>query len=376
MSKKDIKQKNTKYNYNIDKYKDIFDDLKIDETYTKPFDKKIKYEHIKSMLPPLQDYNFQADLLMLPTTSKGFKYVLSVVDLWSDELDCEPLKNKESKTVKEAFEKIFKRPHLNVPYASIRTDSGSEFQGDVKGYFKNKQIYHSITEPGRHRQTASIENVNKLLGRLFMTYLNNKSKELKREYNEWTDLLDPKLKLIQKLNDKRRKKDGDPYKKRKHMDIDMIKNKKFSVGDLVYRKLDIPKNGLNNAEKIQKFRMGDYRWDIENPRKITMVLYYNNNIRYMLNDIPKTSFTDVELMKAPETVQVEKFDVKEILNKKVNNKGQILYQVWYKKEKKPKVDMNWLSKEDLIEDGFKDDLEAFDEVYKFIGHKLNKKKRR
>lgn len=373
MSKKDIKQKNTKYNFNIDRYKDIFDDLKIDETYTKPFDKPIKYEHIKNMIPPLQDYNLQADLLELPTTTKGFKYVLSIVDLWSDEIDIEPLKNKESKTVKQAFEKIFKRPHLKVPYASIRTDSGTEFKGEVKSYFHNKSIYHSITEPGRHRQTASVENVNRLLGRLFMTYLNNKSKELKRDYNEWTDLLDPKLKLIQKLNDVRRKKDGDPFKKRKHMDIDMIKNKKFSVGDLVYRKLDIPKDGLNNAEKIQKFRMGDYRWDIENPRKISMVLYYNNNIRYMLNGISKTSFTDVELMKA-ETEKVEKFDVKEIVSKKVVNK-QIFYQVWYKKEKKPKTNENWVKKDDLIEDGFKDELEEFDRVFNIIGAKLNKKKR-
>lgn len=95
--------------------------------HTKPLP-KIKYETVKSIIPDKEDYNFQMDLLDLPTTKEGYKKLLVMVDLATDEIDFEPIKNKESKTVLIAMKKIFERPYLNKPYASIRTDSGGEFK--------------------------------------------------------------------------------------------------------------------------------------------------------------------------------------------------------------------------------------------------------
>lgn len=58
-------------------------DFQVDETYTK-LNSRQKYDKVRNNIPPLGNYNQMADLLMLPTTAKGYRYLLVVVDLWSN----------------------------------------------------------------------------------------------------------------------------------------------------------------------------------------------------------------------------------------------------------------------------------------------------
>ena len=71
-------------------FKDIMKLLKVDETFTKAH-KKYKFDKVKENTFPMQDYNFMVDLILMPVTSKKLKYILVVVDLWSDEFDIEPM---------------------------------------------------------------------------------------------------------------------------------------------------------------------------------------------------------------------------------------------------------------------------------------------
>ena len=347
----------TSKNYNITtKYDGLIKKLGIDDTYTKPFSIKIKYERVKDLMPPKQDLNFQADLLFLPTTNKGYKYLLTMVDLWSDEIDAEPLKTKKPTEVLKAMKTIFKRGILKKPEASIRTDSGTEFLGDVKKYMHDQSIYHSITQPGRHRQTGNIENVNKILGQFLMTYLHNKELKDNEEYNEWTDILKT---LITELNKIRKRPDGDLYSHEatKTLNMNIVSQPpKYNVGDLVYRKLDIPKNAMNKEQlNDARFRSGDLRWDIHEPRKIVKILYYPKNIRYMIKGFPNVSYTAEELK--PANDENEKFAVRKIIDKK-KVKGRIYYLVWFKKELKK--DAVWISRKDLIEDGVKESINEYE----------------
>ena len=50
----------------------ILSNLNINETYTKPLKKPV-YDKVKSNVFPMEDYNFMADLLFLPTTKKKNK---------------------------------------------------------------------------------------------------------------------------------------------------------------------------------------------------------------------------------------------------------------------------------------------------------------
>src|SRR5438552_382523 len=111
------------------KVKQLITKLGIDETLTTPIKKPKKFTRVKHNIPLKEDYNFMADLLFLPTDKAGYKYLLVVVDLATDEFDIEPLKDKQPKNVLDAMLKMFKRKYIKTPYASIKTDDGTEFKG-------------------------------------------------------------------------------------------------------------------------------------------------------------------------------------------------------------------------------------------------------
>ena len=343
MSKKNGKQ-----------YNNLMKEMKLSEKYTKATYKKPKYDKVKDVIFEKQDYNFQADLLMLPMTKNKYRYLLTIVDLWSDELDAEPLKTKQPQEILKAMKNIYKRKHLNQPKARLRTDGGTEFKAEVAKYLYDNSILHSITLPGRHTQNANIENVNRLISRYLIAYMNSKTKELKKEYNEWTDLLPS---LITKLNVIRKRPDGDPYEIDSVIPFETIEKQKYKVGDLVYRKLDIPKNSLNNYESIQNFRTGDYRYDIEEPKKIKKVVYYANNVRYILNGFPNVAYRQDELLPVEKEKNDEKFAVKKIWDKKIVKK-QVFYRVWWKKYLKK--ESTWEKKQQLVEDGLQNEIDAYE----------------
>ena len=67
----------------------------------------------------------QADLLFLPNDD-GYRYLLVVVDIATRKVDAEPLKSKESKEVKKAMEKIYRRPiwyNLELRYIYLYTNN-------------------------------------------------------------------------------------------------------------------------------------------------------------------------------------------------------------------------------------------------------------
>jgi hypothetical protein len=372
--KEDVKQdddkieivniKKEKQPNNSKKYDELMKTMKIDETFTRPITKKPKFDRVKNFIHPEEDYNYACDLLMLPTTTKGFKYLLTFIDLWSDEVEAEPLKNKQSSSILRAATNIFKRKILNKPKASIRTDEGTEFKGEFHKYLYDQSILHSVALPNRHKQNGAIENVNKLLGRIIMNYLLLKEEELEKEYTEWTDLFP---KLIVELNKIRKRPNKDPYAPRIAPKMSMIQQQKFNVGDIVYRKLDTPKDSFNNYQRTNpKFRMGDKRWDDKEPKKIKSIQYYPNNVRYVLEGIDNVAYTQDELMLAKE--KEAKFAVKKILDRRSRNK-QIEYLIHFKKELKKNA--SWQPKQNLIEDGLEKELEEFDKNFS----KLKKKKK-
>ena len=58
----------------------ILKTLGISEEFTKSCKKQKVFNKIKSNIPMREDYNFMADLLFLPTTKEGYKFLLVVVE--------------------------------------------------------------------------------------------------------------------------------------------------------------------------------------------------------------------------------------------------------------------------------------------------------
>jgi hypothetical protein len=149
---------------------------------------KYKFDKVHDNAYPVGGYNGMADLLMLPTTKQGYKYILSVVDIWSDYFDIEPLKTKTAKETLEALLKIFKRHYIKTFKASLKTDSGGEFKDTFDKWLKDHNIAHIVSLPDRHQQMSNVENLNKQVGKLIMTYLTAKSTEQNKKKNIMTGL--------------------------------------------------------------------------------------------------------------------------------------------------------------------------------------------
>ena len=224
-----------------------------------------------------------------------------------------------------------------MPKFSLRTDNGGEFKNEFEKYLKTNHILHRVSLPYRHKQNANVENVNNILGRILMTYLQNKEMETQQPYNEWTDIL-PILRT--KLNEIRKKPNGDPYNTEP-----ILYNQfepKFKVGDIVIAKYEIPHNALGNKESTTNWRKGDTRWNLKEHRKIIKVLNYPNNTRYILNDLPNVSYAETEIKISPEKQELR--EVKKIIGHRYKGASR-QYQIWFKG--KYKKDAIWIKKKDL-----------------------------
>ena len=74
----------------------------------------------------------------------------------------------------------------------------------------------------------------------------------------------------------------------------------------------------------------------------------------MLEGLPQVSYTEDELL--PFDEEDSKFNVKKIWNK-TRKKGITYYKVWF--EGYLKKQSEWIPAKQLIEDGFKDEIDAY-----------------
>jgi hypothetical protein len=112
---------------------------------------------------------------------------------------------------------------------------------------------------------SSIENVNKQLGRILNGYMNKMEEETGKVFKEWADK-DVLNTIRTDINAYRKIGEVDPYTEVCEMPNARLKPL-YKIGDIVYRKTEIPLNALGNKQPTSNFRVGDYRWELQ-PRKI------------------------------------------------------------------------------------------------------------
>jgi hypothetical protein len=332
----------------------LLNTLGINETYTKQVKKPTKFNHIRDNIPLKKNFNFMADLIELPVTKKKFKYLLVCVDLATDEFDVEPMKDKEAKTVLKSLLTMFKRNFIKKPKYSFATDSGSEFKGVFHKWLYDESIYHKVALPNRHTQQATVESLNKQIVRVLNGYMNKIEESTQMPYNEWTDIIDVMRKDMNKF---RKKPEFNPITTK--MTIHDTKFEPlFNVGDVVYRQSDVPLNALGNPQPTNTFRVGDYRY-VKVPKKIVKIIYMSGTpaYRYMLDGVPRASFTEAQLLKVDE--DETKHEVRKIIDKKIINK-RVHYLVWWKNDSKKNATFE--SRTNLVKDGFTKEIRAFEEM--------------
>lgn len=302
----------------------IIDDIGgTDDSDFKIFKEKEKnFSSVKNRIFPFKGYNFMMDLLFLPHTKDGYKYLLVICDLETNNFDFEPLKNKTPLTVLNALKTISKRPYIQPKEgANFQVDSGAEFKGLLKSFLYDNGYLLRVAKKGRHKQMSVVERLNKTLSRLLNSYMNAVELKTDKPFNEWNNK--EVLNLIrEKVNKFREEKERGLH----FVNMKPLGHPKFKVGDIIKYRLDVPENALAQEQQdINRFREGDRRWS-RFPHKITQVLRYPTKYRYMLNNMDNVSYVENDLKHAEEDQEL--FKIKKILDKK-KIKGKIYYLVWW-----------------------------------------------
>ncbi len=135
--------------------------LRKQATYTLHKPARIRYSSRKYRVSGL-DQQFQSDLVDMQAHAKendGFKYILTVIDMFSRYAWALPLKTKSPKDVKPAFEELFAQGRKPL---KIQTDQGTEFESTtMREFFKS----HGVEQFSVKSQfkAAMVERFNRTL---------------------------------------------------------------------------------------------------------------------------------------------------------------------------------------------------------------------
>ncbi len=104
----------------------------------------------------------QFDLLFVPE-DKGYKYILSMIDVGSRKVALSKLKTKTPREVLQATKRIYNKK-FSLP-VRVSCDAGSEFKGVFKAWFESKNIPIKLSVPDRHHETIHVEILNRIVSK-------------------------------------------------------------------------------------------------------------------------------------------------------------------------------------------------------------------
>lgn len=134
---------------------------------------------------------YQIDLVDMGNKAfDDYRYILTLVDVFTRQAFAKPIKNKDSTTVVNAFNELYgkvKKKNKNI--TQLQSDNGSEFiNPEFKKTLKDKKIRHFTSVPGKPQSNGVIERFNGTLKRLMNKDLYSRnSKDWVHHIDEYID---------------------------------------------------------------------------------------------------------------------------------------------------------------------------------------------
>ena len=293
----------------------------------------------------------QADLLYLPDDN-GYKYLLVVGDVATHKIDCEPLKTRDSITVRDALKKIYARKIIKRPL-TLEVDDGSEFKLAFKHYWS--KVLKIVTKmAGRHRSQAFIETKNGQIGEVLNASMLSDEINNDATSKKWVHLVKDLVKLL-----------NEEYVKEPKItptDAPEITNK-FTAdlipeGTRVRYQLDNPEDYVSGSRLHGRFRKSDVRWSRTIHKVDQISLRPNQPPMYILSDMPvKVGYTkyQLQIVKDDETRPIQPDGAQQYAQRVTNKKkikGKIYYEVEWEDKSRTEQPRTQLIKEipDLIKE--------------------------
>ena len=270
------------------------------------------------------------DMSQYSKMNKGYKYILTNIDVFSKITNAFPLKSKKIQDIKACFEKTFKK---NKP-KFIWSDKELAFLSkEMQQFFKdnNVKIYHTNS----HLKSVIIERFNRSLRELMM------KKFVKNNNTIWYNILPKLIKIYNnryhstiKMKPVEINKNNEKYIKENIYTYDKTtKIPRFEIGDLIRISLkrrpifDKPSSNIKWSEELFKIYL----------------INRSNVISYKIKDlndeIIEGIFYERELQKTKNTSQV--YIIEKIIQKNKNK--------YFVKWMNYSNDFNsWVDKDDII----------------------------
>ncbi len=286
---------------------------------------------------------WQADIMYLPDykkESKGYKYLLCVIDVFSRKLFIRKLRKKDTKTVIENFDSIHKE--VNMSPEKIVVDKGSEFKSEsfqqYTDFFGIQLIFTYNETKAAHVERAQRSYQNILYRILeehqtrdFLKYLNDALFIYNNRKNRITGY-SPNI----------------AFQKKNHSQVSKNLEKKYNDIRLKKRLPGFKENDFVRIREMRRtFSRGYHPYFTEEIFKVKKVLTNLPIPRYILSDYSGTeeirgSFYERELTK----VTSDTFKIEKILKKK-RERGKTLYFVkWlgYPSSQNSWIEASWAQK--------------------------------
>lgn len=266
------------------------------------------------------------DLIFMPKTKKGNRYILTVVDIATSKMDAIPLKGKSSELTLKAMQSIYKRKYLNKP-TILHTDDGTEFKGVFKRWMEKNDVILITAKVGRHRQQAPVESMNNRIVSVLNRYMMAVELQTNETFREWDTIMD---KLVRLMNEQYSHKPVDTSNKvlsRCQGDSCNL----LAVGTKVRHVLDYPRD-IEGRRLHGEFRTGDMRFDPNVKTITTIKLLPTQPPLYVLDGDFSVSYTKEQLQAVHDyekNVEVKEFIVESIVDKR-KVKKETQYKIKYK----------------------------------------------
>lgn len=173
--------------------------MKLSRTEVKEINKRVtnkwKRKHELIISAPRRGY-LQADLIDMSNLAskkgnKNFKWILTIIDIYSRKVWAFPAKNKRPSTILPLLQQFISDASKKVSLFKIQTDDGNEFKGPINSLLKSNNIIHRTVKTGDHNTQGMIERFNQTLRRRFQDlFVENNSlvwlpylKEIIDDYN-------------------------------------------------------------------------------------------------------------------------------------------------------------------------------------------------
>ena len=194
-----------------------------------------------------------ADLVEMPNSknNNGYKYILTIIDLYTKYAWAIPLKNKTAVTVRNAFEELFENSlDGHSPPMKLYTDNGSEFYNKTFKKFRDDheiELYSTYNQPDERSQGPSHNPVIERFNRTLKNIMYKKFTE--RGNRVWFDILDELM---------------ESYNNKMHRTIKMSPYEATKDPESILKTIQSHNNENSTLNEKIKFKVGDrvrlFKW--------------------------------------------------------------------------------------------------------------------